>query len=99
MIEASRTDAEEYHAYFGSKTDRTDVELTVILSKSDTFTRNYRDAVKNWQLYVTEVREPVFLNSRSHYFQNTNAGQVTDLLLERLHFFELPTGSDITAGD
>lgn len=88
MIEASRVNAEEYHAYFGQKTEPADVELTVILSKSDTFTRNYRDAERNWGYYVTEVKKPVYLNSRSHYFQNTNAGQVTDLLLERLHFFE-----------
>ncbi|MBR2761029.1 MAG: hypothetical protein IKD66_07645, partial [Solobacterium sp.] len=73
-----------------------DAELTVILSKEDLFARNWKEAERNRNRHGTAVREPVYLNSRSHGFQNINAGQVRDRLLEQLHFFDKNNSSEHT---
>ena len=65
-------------AYFRNKTKKTNVPVTVVLSRNDPFTRNYADARQRWMRIAAQVERVILIDTPSHYFQNTD----TDLLLD-----------------
>lgn len=79
-----RSDTEEYFSYFQNKKTRTCVDISIVLSKNDIFTKDYPFAKKAWSRYVTTVRETVFINSNNHYFQSAKAEELADILLKEI---------------
>lgn len=58
--------------------------VTVILSKKDIFTLNYRQAEKLWKMYVSNVTDVHYINSKSHYFQTNNSACLAEFLLKMI---------------
>ena len=81
LIRSFRRDTEEYFSYFQSKTKRTNATVSLILSRKDLFTQSHSNAMKIWKRYVAEVRQIVYLDCASHYFQTSQVAELADYLL------------------
>ncbi|MBR5409526.1 MAG: amino acid adenylation domain-containing protein, partial [Clostridia bacterium] len=77
-----REQTEVFSKYFHGKTKKTNVTVTVLLSKNDPFTPNCADADRRWRKAVTDVDRMVLIDTPSHYFQSTDAGLLLSLLSE-----------------
>lgn len=80
MIRRFRRDTDQFFAYARNKSNVTDVTVHLVLSKTDPFTKNYRQADKRWRFYVRETGETRFIDGASHYFQSQNADELYVLL-------------------
>ena len=56
------------------------VPVTVIISKKDIFTLNYRQAEKLWGNFAEVINEVRFIDSESHYFQSENSQALANIL-------------------
>ena len=56
--------------------------VTVIISKTDPFTRRYKMAEKIWSRYAQDIRKVEFINTDSHYFQSTESDELADIILK-----------------
>ena len=57
--------------------------LTVIISKKDLFTKNYRQAEKCWGSFAENLGAVRFIETKSHYFQTDNAAELIDMILKK----------------
>lgn len=55
--------------------------VSVIISKDDIFTKNYRQAEKLWLKYVQNLKGVSFVSSESHYFQRDDSDSLSDIIL------------------
>lgn len=55
--------------------------VSVIISKDDIFTKNYRQAEKLWLKYVQNLKGVSFISSESHYFQRDDSDSLSDIIL------------------
>ncbi|MCR5783072.1 MAG: amino acid adenylation domain-containing protein [Clostridia bacterium] len=67
--------------YYRQKADLTDVCATIIISKNDPLTPDYNDAESRWLKVVKDVRQVVYINTSTHYFQNTDSNILFDLFI------------------
>ena len=68
--------------YFRRKTKKTNVTVTIVISKKDPFTPNFVDAKVRWCKEVTNVDQVILIDTPSHYFQNTDTGLLLNLFSE-----------------
>ena len=71
-----------YNAYFSEKTQKTNVLTTVIISRNDPFTVDFKSAAKRWGDAVTEIKRVILLDVPSHYFQQTESELLLSLFFE-----------------
>ena len=81
-LESFRRQTSTFSNYFASKTKKTNVSLTAVISRKDPLTSDFKSTQKNWQRVVTEVNKVVFIDEPTHYFQNTNPELLLDLFSE-----------------
>ena len=81
MIESFRTNVQEYFDYFDGKRSMTDCHITVLLMRGDPFTKKAGDPKKRWKKYVAAVDEVHMLKNGDHYFQQSAASELADILL------------------
>ena len=80
MLRRFRRDTAQFFAYASAKTDLTPVQVRLILSKTDPFTRGYRRAADRWSRYAEGVGDIRFIACDSHYFQTEKADTLFTLL-------------------
>ncbi len=68
-----------FNRYFCNKTEKTNTTVTAIISKKDILTPNRALAKQLWQKAVSDVNGVVYIDTPTHYFQNTDAGFLLDL--------------------
>lgn len=81
LIARFRSNTREYFDFFGSRREKVPCRVTLILSRNDLFTRDYRDAVDRWSQYVTGVESVHYIDAPTHYFQAAEATVLADILL------------------
>ncbi len=57
------------------------VPVSVILSKNDIFTKNYRQTEKLWNKYAENVARICYIETDSHYFQSENSQELVEILM------------------
>ena len=67
-------------SYYHSK-DKLSVPLTLIISKEDVFTKNYKSAEKIWKKYFSTIESIHFIDTKDHYFQSQKSDEVADIIL------------------
>ncbi len=84
IIARFRKDTNQFFSYAQNKTAPTPVDVHLILSKKDPFTRNYRLAASRWAPYVNRVCSLHFIDSNTHYFQTEQAELLYSDLLQTM---------------
>ena len=77
-----REDTDFANISFFELRDKIKAPFTVILSKRDIFTLNYRKAERLWKRYADNVSDVLYIDGGSHYFQSSCSDRVADILLE-----------------
>ena len=81
VLQGFRKDTDFANSSFADFNGRIKTRVSVILSKTDIFTKNHKKAMQIWQKYAENVNGVYFIDSDSHYFQSDNSGQLVQLVL------------------
>lgn len=73
MLKSFRKDTDFAGASYCETEIKIKTPVTVVISKKDIFTRNYRQAEKCWSIYAENIKGIKFIDSKSHYFQSDDA--------------------------
>ena len=68
---------------FGSLCEKIKSPVSIILSKADIFTKNYKDAERIWGKYLCNVTGVQFIDSGSHYFQAENSDELVKMIFDK----------------
>ena len=82
MLKSFRKDTDFAGVSYCEAEAKIKAPVTVILSKKDIFTKNYRQTEKCWSLYAENIKGIRFIDSKSHYFQSDDA----EALINQLDF-------------
>ena len=82
MIDNFRKDTDFMTWYHYNKPNKIKVQTDIVISKTDSFTRNYKDAEKLWSLCADNLNNIHFIETDSHYFQSDECDTLVDMLLE-----------------
>ena len=75
-----RKDAVFANIVFKECTRKITTPTTVIISKKDYFTKDYKKAKPCWKIYAENVDEVKFIDSKSHYFQSDDAEALVEMI-------------------
>lgn len=76
-----RTDTDFANISYYHSRDKLSVPLTLIISKADVFTKNYKSAERIWQKYFSAIESIHFIDTKDHYFQAQKPDEVADIIL------------------
>ncbi|MBE6803570.1 MAG: amino acid adenylation domain-containing protein, partial [Ruminococcaceae bacterium] len=86
MVEKFRKDTDFLTEYFYTLAQPIKAKTSVIISKTDIFTKNYMDAERLWKIRSSNFNKVHYIDADSHYFQTKNSDTVariiTDILSE-----------------
>ncbi len=82
LLKRFRKDTDFANVSFSDFKGRINTPVSVVISKKDMFTKNYKQAEKLWKKYADNVVNVEFINSNSHYFQSENSENLIDILLK-----------------
>ena len=82
MIDNFRKDTDFMTWYHYNKPNKIKVQTDIVISKTDSFTRNYKDAEKLWSLCADNLNNVHFIETDSHYFQSDECDTLVDMILE-----------------
>ncbi|MBQ4644214.1 MAG: amino acid adenylation domain-containing protein [Clostridia bacterium] len=82
VIDNFRKDTDFMTWYHYSKPNKIKVQTDVIISKTDSFTKNYKNAEKLWKLNADNFNNVHFIETNSHYFQSDNSDILVDVLVK-----------------
>ncbi len=82
MIDRFRKDTDFMTWYHYNNSKKISVQTDVVISKTDLFTRNYKNAEKLWKSKAINFNKVHFIETDSHYFQADNSGMLVDILAE-----------------
>ncbi len=75
-----RNDTDFANIAFVSFDEKIKTPVSVILSKTDMFTSNYKHAELLWKRHTENVKDIFFINSDSHYFQSENSDELVEIM-------------------
>ncbi len=81
MIDNFRKDTDFMTWYYYNNHKKVNVQTDAIISKTDVFTKNFKDAEKLWSLSAGNFNDVHFIETDSHYFQSDNSDTLVKLLL------------------
>ncbi|MDO5132787.1 MAG: AMP-binding protein, partial [Eubacteriales bacterium] len=81
LISRFRTDTETYFRYLRGCRKKSPCTVTLVLSRKDLFTQDFRNAEARWGQYVRKVDAVHFIDAPTHYFQSAEAPALADILL------------------
>jgi surfactin synthase thioesterase subunit len=84
MLRQFRENTDEYFCYFSEKNGKTPTDVTLIFSTEDIFTHSHPRAAELWNRYIEGVRAIHYIDSKTHYFQSTQASELADILLKEV---------------
>ena len=79
-----REDTDFASLKFSTPSGAVKVPVTLIMSKTDMFTKNYRKAESIWKRYAENVTGIRFIDTDSHYFQANNSEETAALLYKNI---------------
>lgn len=82
MLDNFRKDTDFMTWYHYSNAKKINVKTDIVVSKTDPFTKNYRDAEKLWKKTADNFNLVHYINSDSHYFQSDNSDELTEIILK-----------------
>ena len=86
MVEKFRKDTDFLTEYFYTLAQPIKAKTSVIISKTDIFTKNHMDAERLWKIRSSNFNKVYYIDADSHYFQTENSDTVariiTDILSE-----------------
>lgn len=80
IVSRFRRDTDFAYKTFFEADSRFVTPVTVIISKKDIFTLNYKQTEKQWKKFAENLHGVKFIDAKSHYFQSENAEELTDIL-------------------
>ena len=82
MIENFRKDTDFMAEYFYKSAQPINAKTSVIISKTDIFTQNYKDAEKLWRTLAKNFNKVHYIDTDSHYFQSDNSKEVARIIID-----------------
>ena len=80
MLMHFRKDTDFANVSFAESKVKIKTPVSVIVSKNDMFTKNYRQARRLWEKYADNVAEVCYIESNSHYFQSERSKALADII-------------------
>ena len=80
MVEKFRKDTDFMAEFFYGNTISINAPTSVIISKTDIFTKNYSDAEPLWKSVARNFETVLFVNTDSHYFQTDESETVAQFI-------------------
>ena len=68
---------------FYNQRQRIKAPVTIIISKNDPFTKDYKNAEKIWNKYAENIKDIYFINANTHYFQTENHNDIADIICNK----------------
>lgn len=84
MLMRFRKDTDFANISFSELKGKIKTPVSVIISKKDMFTKNYRHARSLWEKYAGNVEQVYYIESDSHYFQSESSERLTDLIVKNV---------------
>ena len=84
LLECFRKDTDFANIGFSQFNGKIKTPVSVIVSKKDMFTKNYRQAQKLWQRYAEEVTQVSYIDSKSHYFQSACSKELMNFIFNTM---------------
>ncbi len=81
MLKSFRKDTDFANIAFAEFDGRIKTPVSVIISKTDIFTKNYKKAKQLWENYAEKINGVYFFLSDSHYFQSENSSRLVQIIL------------------
>ena len=81
FLTSFRKDTSFANLCYVNKPEKINATVTVILSKNDIFTKNYKNTEKHWKRYVKKLEQIHFIDTQTHYFQTHNHRDVAEIIL------------------
>ena len=80
ILKNFRKDTDFMTEHFLRNKTKIDCPVSLIMSKTDPFTRNYAEAETLWSSYVTNINKVCYIASDSHYFQSSDSKKLVDII-------------------
>ena len=82
MIDKFRKDTDFMTLYHYKNAESIKVTTDVVISKTDPFTKNYKDTEKLWKRTAENFNKIYYIESNSHYFQSDNSDVLAEIILK-----------------
>ena len=82
LIADFRKDTDFMTEYFYKNAKPINVKTSVVISKTDLFTKNYNNAEQLWKKYATNLNKVCYIESDSHYFQSDNSNTLAKIIID-----------------
>ena len=82
ILKKFREDTDFARVGFSGFGGRLHTNVSVVMSKTDRFTKKYAQADKLWSRYFHTVSNIHFIDSDSHYFQKSNAEELVQIIFK-----------------
>ena len=76
-----RKDTDFANICFTEINGKVNTPVSVIISKKDMFTRNYKKCKKLWGIYAENIDSVHFIDANTHYFQRNNSNELVEWIL------------------
>lgn len=83
MVEKFRKDTDFMTEYFYKSAKPIKANTSVIISKTDIFTKNYKNAERLWKLLARNFDRVHYIDSDSHYFQTEKSEDVARIIVDK----------------
>ena len=84
MVEKFRKDTDFMTEYFYRYAKPIGARTTVIISKTDIFTKNYADAERLWRKLANNFDKVHYIDADSHYFQTEKSEEVARIIADTI---------------
>lgn len=85
ILQDFRKDTDFMTSYFYNKNKKAiKCPVSLIMSKDDIFTKEYKNAKKLWAPYVENIANIRFIETDSHYFQSADSEKLIDIISDLL---------------
>ena len=82
ILKKFRKDTDFAFESFSKLHSSIETPVSLIMSKTDIFTRNYQQAETIWKRYADNVSSVSFIDTDSHYFQSKNSEELIENIFE-----------------
>ncbi|MBO5333215.1 MAG: non-ribosomal peptide synthetase, partial [Clostridia bacterium] len=84
MVDKFRKDTDFMTEYFYKYATPINAKTSIIISKTDIFTKNYRDAERLWKPLANNFDRVYYIDTDSHYFQTDNSDEVARIIIDSI---------------
>ncbi|MBR5191242.1 MAG: hypothetical protein IKW34_04350, partial [Clostridia bacterium] len=85
MVEKFRKDTDFMAEYFYRTIEKINAPTSVIISKTDIFTKNYEQTETLWKTRALNYKKTYYIDADTHYFQTEKSDEVSDIILNEIN--------------